>query len=171
MEDRQLDLDRSGSNTRSLRLPGKGAQSRNQTGCGGLCAGGTAEPMTDTMQASLSDEGRYRLLVDAVTDYAIYMLDPDGHRRQLESGRGALQGLSTPARSSAQHFSRFYTEEDRAPGPARAGAGDSPGTEGRFESEGWRVRKDGSRFWAHVVIDPIRDRAGTLSASPRSPAT
>ena len=58
-----------------------------------------------------------------------------------------------------QHFSRFYTEEDRAAGePQRALA--TAAREGRFEKEGWRVRKDGTRFWAHVVIDPIRDDDG-----------
>ena len=61
-----------------------------------------------------------------------------------------------------QHFSRFYTEEDRAAGPAATRPARPPPREGRFEREGWRVRKDGSRFWAHVVIDPIRDAAGEL---------
>ena len=60
-----------------------------------------------------------------------------------------------------QHFSRFYTEEDRGRGlPARALA--TAASEGKFESEGWRIRKDGTRFWAYVVIDPIRDASGTL---------
>jgi len=103
----------------------------------------------------------YRLLVEAVTDYAIYMLDPAGHVISWNAGAQRFKGYA-PHEIIGQHFSRFYTEEDRAQGlPAKVL--EIAAREGKFESEGWRVRKDGSRFWAHVVIDPIRDPAGRLS--------
>ena len=112
------------------------------------------------MGASQSDDGRYRLLVDAVTDYAIYMLDPAGVVSSWNPGARRFKGYEQPE-ILGQHFSRFYTEEDRASGlPERALQ--TAVEEGRFEHEGWRVRKDGSRFWAHVIIDPIRDPSGNL---------
>ncbi len=105
-------------------------------------------------------DGRYRLLVDAITDYAIYMLDPDGHVSSWNSGANRFKGY-TEAEIMGEHFSRFYTLEDREAGvPQRALL--TAATEGRFEAEGWRVRKDGERFWAHVVIDPIRHPGGGL---------
>jgi PAS domain S-box-containing protein len=111
-------------------------------------------------EASLSDEGRYRLLVEAVTDYAIYMLDPTGIVTSWNAGAQRFKGY-TAAEIVGEHFSRFYTEDVRLSGlPARALA--TAEREGKFESEGWRVRKDGANFWAHVVIDPIRDENLTL---------
>jgi PAS domain S-box-containing protein len=108
----------------------------------------------------VSDDGRYRLLVDAVTDYAIYMLDPTGVVASWNAGARRFKGYE-PDEILGQHFSRFYTEEDRASGlPERALK--TAATEGRFEHEGWRVKKDGSRFWAHVIIDPIRDASGKI---------
>jgi PAS domain S-box-containing protein len=108
----------------------------------------------------VSDESRYRLLVDAITDYAIYMLDPDGRVASWNPGAQRFKGYQ-PHEIIGEHFSRFYTDEDRAAGlPAKALA--TAKNEGRFESEGWRVRKDGSRFWAHVVIDPILTEAGEV---------
>src|SRR5919112_2429039 len=103
---------------------------------------------------------RYQILVDAVTDYAIYMLDPQGYVSSWNSGAQRFKGYM-PSEIIGEHFSRFYTDEDRATGlPDRALK--TAETEGRFEHEGWRVRKDGTRFWAHVIIDPIRDPTGTL---------
>lgn len=100
------------------------------------------------------DESRYRLLVDSVTDYAICMLDADGIVSSWNSGAHRLKGY-TEAEIVGQHFSRFYVDEDREVGlPQKTLA--TAVREGRFEGEGWRVRKDGTRFWAHVVIDPIR---------------
>jgi PAS domain S-box-containing protein len=99
------------------------------------------------------DENRFQLLVDAVTDYSIYMLDPGGFIASWNSGAQRFKGYTEPE-IIGEHFSKFYTAEDRATGlPQRAL--DTAAREGKFESEGWRVRKDGSRFWAHVVIDPI----------------
>jgi PAS domain S-box-containing protein len=115
---------------------------------------------SERLKSSSSDEGRYRLLVEAVTDYAIYMLDPAGIVSSWNPGAERFKGY-TRDEILGQHFSRFYTEEDRSRGlPDRALA--TAASEGKFESEGWRVRKDGTRFWAYVVIDPIRDAAGTL---------
>jgi PAS domain S-box-containing protein len=105
-------------------------------------------------------EEQFRLLVQGVTDYAIYMLDQNGNVTSWNAGAERIKGYG-PAEIIGQHFSRFYTEEDRATGlPQRALA--TALEEGRFEHEGWRVRKDGSRFWASVVIDPIRLPNGDL---------
>ncbi len=106
------------------------------------------------------DDARYRLLVDAITDYAIYMLDAEGHVSSWNPGAERFKGY-TADEIMGEHFSRFYTAEERAAGiPELALA--TAASEGRFEREGWRVRKDGGRFWAHVVIDAIRDRSGNL---------
>jgi two-component system sensor kinase FixL len=111
-------------------------------------------------EAPQTDEQRSRVLIEAVTDYAIYMLDPHGIVTSWNAGAQRFKGY-TPDEIIAEHFSRFYTEEDRQTDlPSRAL--ETAAREGRFEQEGWRVRKDGSRFWAHVVIDPIRDEQGTL---------
>jgi PAS domain S-box-containing protein len=100
-------------------------------------------------------DARYRILVDAVVDYAIYMLDPSGIVASWNSGAQRLKGY-TEQEIVGEHFSRFYTDEDRQTGlPQRALA--TAEREGKFESQGWRLRKDGTRFLAHVVIDPIRD--------------
>src|ERR1700712_4886655 len=106
------------------------------------------------------DPDRYKRLVEAVTDYAIYMLDPGGIVSSWNAGAERFKGY-TADEIVGQHFSRFYTEEDRLTGlPARA-LGIAAST-GRFESEGWRLRKDGSRLWAHVIIDPIWGDDGEL---------
>ena len=108
----------------------------------------------------LEEAARYRILVEAVTDYAIYMLDPAGVVTSWNAGAQRIKGY-TPQEIIGHHFSRFYTEEDRAAGlPGRVLA---TAAEGKFEAEGWRVRKDGTRFWAHVVIDPIHNHAGALT--------
>ena len=106
------------------------------------------------------DGDPFRLLVNAITDYAIYMLDPSGHVVSWNAGAQRFKGY-TADEIIGQHFSRFYTAEDvRAGLPATVLR--TAETEGKFEAEGWRVRKDGSRFWAHVVVDPIRDGHGGL---------
>ena len=109
----------------------------------------------------LSDnERQFRMLVESVVDYALYMLDPNGIVANWNTGGQRIKGY-TPAEIVGQHFSRFYTDADRASGkPARALQ--IARETGRYEEEGWRVRKDGSFFWASVVIDPIRDDDGTL---------
>ncbi|HXA38001.1 MAG TPA: PAS domain S-box protein, partial [Phenylobacterium sp.] len=108
----------------------------------------------------VNEDQRYRLLVDAITDYAIYMLDIDGRVASWNAGAQRFKGYEAHE-IIGQHFSRFYTEEDRAAGTPAAALRTAE-QEGRFEKEGWRVRKDGTRFWAHVLIDPIRTPAGEL---------
>jgi PAS domain S-box-containing protein len=115
---------------------------------------------SDRYDASLSDDGRYRLLVEGVTDYAIYMLDPSGIVSSWNPGAERFKGYKANE-IIGQHFSRFYTDEDKATELPRR-ALEIALREGKFEHEGWRVRKDGSRFWAYVVIDPIRRVSGEL---------
>ena len=101
----------------------------------------------------LAQTERFRLLVEAVKDYAIYLLDADGYVATWNTGAQLFKGY-TAEEIIGQHFSVFYTDEDRALGlPARALQ--TATDQGRFESEGWRVRNDGTRFWTHVVIDPV----------------
>ncbi len=114
----------------------------------------------DRLAASITEDGRYRLLVDAVTDYAIYMLDAKGFVSSWNSGARRFKGYEA-SEILGRHFSSFYTEGDRKAGLPERNLRRSA-EEGRFEDEGWRVRKDGTRFWAHVVIDPIRDSHGNL---------
>src|SRR2546429_2302570 len=100
-------------------------------------------------------ERHFRLLVNGVTDYALYMLDPNGIVTNWNAGGLRIKGYS-PEEIIGQHFSRFYSPADQAagrPAPALQLAVEN----GRYEEEGWRVRKDGTFFWASVVIDPIRD--------------
>ncbi|AZD08613.1 Sensory box histidine kinase/response regulator [Pseudomonas chlororaphis] len=105
-------------------------------------------------------EQQFRLLVQSVTDYAIYMLDPDGRVSSWNLGAQRIKGY-LPQEIIGEHFSRFYTEQDRLDGvPQRAL--EIATREGRFEKQGWRVRKDGTQFLAHVIIDPIRSDAGEL---------
>ena len=119
--------------------------------------------VTERMKAReelLESEQRFRILVQGVTDYAIFMLDPNGQVSNWNPGAARIKQY-TAAEIVGKHFSTFYTEEDRADGrPARAL--ETASREGKFEAEGWRVRKDGTRFWAHVVIDAIRNESGEL---------
>ncbi|HEX4114055.1 MAG TPA: PAS domain S-box protein [Stellaceae bacterium] len=109
-------------------------------------------------EALRESERQFRLLVAGVTDYALFMLDPNGIVSSWNVGAERIKGYAA-TEIVGQHFSRFYTEADRAAGvPARAL--NTAMQEGWFEAEGWRVRKDGTLFWAHVVIDPIRDEEG-----------
>lgn len=114
----------------------------------------------DRYHASLTDDGHYRMLVEAISDYAIYMLNPHGVIMSWNPGARRFKGYEA-AEIIGDHFSRFYTEEDRRAGlPEKALS--LAAKEGRYETEGWRVRKNGNRFWAHVLIDPIRAPLGTL---------
>ncbi|MBS0642790.1 MAG: PAS domain S-box protein [Proteobacteria bacterium] len=110
--------------------------------------------------AALESERRFRLLVQGVTDYAIFMLDPNGYVTNWNVGAQRIKGYLEPE-IVGQHFSLFYTDEDRDAGvPIRAL--EQARREGRYEAEGWRRRKDGSRFWASVVVDAIYDDSGVL---------
>ena len=102
---------------------------------------------------NLTEEQRFRLLVSAVTDYAIYMLDPEGNIATWNPGAQRFKGY-TADEIIGQHFSRFFTPDDAAAGMPQH-ALDTALKEGRFEAEGWRLRKDGTRFWVNAVIDPI----------------
>jgi PAS domain S-box-containing protein len=111
-------------------------------------------------EALRQSEERLRLMIEAVRDYAIFMLDPQGRVTTWNSGAQRLKGYK-PAEIVGQHFSRFYSAEDVEAGkPARelqiASSVD------RFEEEGWRLRKDGSRFWANVVLTAVRNEQGVL---------
>jgi PAS domain S-box-containing protein len=110
--------------------------------------------------ASSPNDARYRMLIEAVNDYAIYMLDPDGHISSWNPGARRFKGYEE-SEILGEHFSRFYTEADREQGLPRR-ALEVAAREGKFEGEGWRCRKDGTRFWAFVVIDPIKDASGNL---------
>lgn len=114
----------------------------------------------EAAEAALEAERRFRLLVQGVTDYAIYMLDPEGHVTNWNAGAQTIKGY-TADEIVGEHFSKFYTPEDVEAG-APWKALETAKREGRFTAEAWRQRKDGSRFWASVVLDPIRDESGDL---------
>jgi len=114
----------------------------------------------EAQQALYESERRFRLLVQAVKDCAIYMLDPSGIIVNWNSGAERLKGYLA-AEIVGQHFSKFYTREDRMAGlPARVL--ETTRREGHYEGEGWRLRKDGGRFWAAVEVDAIRDENNQL---------
>ena len=119
-------------------------------------------------QADRSDEGHvtqgtptqrddlYRLLVEHVRDYAIFLLDPHGYVLTWNEGAQRIKGYQAP-QIIGQHFSRFYPPEALQRGTPAARACASRPHEGRWEEENWRVRQDGSRFWANVVLTALRD--------------
>jgi PAS domain S-box-containing protein len=110
--------------------------------------------------ATRESEQLFQVLVHGVTDYAIYMLDPQGNVTNWNTGAMRITGYRE-SEIVGRHFSVFHTPEDRADGvPARALL--TAINEGRYEAEGWRVRKDGTRFWASAVIDRIEDSNGNL---------
>ena len=112
--------------------------------------------------ATPSDEaaGLFRLLVSSVRDYAIFVLDPSGHILTWNPGAERFKGY-TAAEAIGCHFSMFYGAEDIAAGKPQEEL-EVATREGRVEDEGWRYRKDGSRFWANVIITALRDENGTL---------
>ncbi|OAJ53504.1 histidine kinase [Paraburkholderia ginsengiterrae] len=123
----------------------------------------SSEPSRFAGAASVSDvplEDRYFLLIEAVEDYAIFMLDTSGCVTSWNPGAQRIKGY-TPDEIIGQHFSAFYTPEDIAAGkPTREL--EIAAAKGRVEDEGWRVRRDGSRFWANVVISAVCDASGAL---------
>ena len=105
-------------------------------------------------------DDQFRLLVSSVTDYAIYLLDPGGRIASWNAGAERIKGYRA-GEVVGRHFSMFYVPEDRADGkPERALA--AAMRDGRFEGQGWRVRRDGTRFWAEVVVTALRDAGGEL---------
>jgi two-component system, chemotaxis family, CheB/CheR fusion protein len=113
------------------------------------------------LKASLQEsEARFRLLVESLRDYAIIMLDPEGHVTNWNHGAERIKGYEA-SEIIGKHFSCFYLQDDvRSGKPQRILA--EVAREGRVEDEGWRLRKDGSRFWANEIITALRDSAGKL---------
>ncbi|ABD88674.1 PAS/PAC sensor hybrid histidine kinase [Rhodopseudomonas palustris BisB18] len=109
-------------------------------------------------QAMRDSERNYRLLVEGVTDYAIYMLDLDGRITSWNSGAHRIKQY-TASEILGKHFSEFYTQEERQHGVPEHNLKLAKRV-GRCETKGWRRRKDGSQFWAHVVIEPLRNESG-----------
>jgi PAS domain S-box-containing protein len=121
-----------------------------------IVIGKTSQP-----ESSGQNVGLFRLLVESVKDYAIFVLDPDGHVLTWNEGAQAIKGYSS-AEIIGQHFSKFYLPEAVQSGwPARELA--LAEREGRFADEGWRVKKDGSAFWASVIITSLRNSDGRLT--------
>jgi PAS domain S-box-containing protein len=110
-------------------------------------------------KALQESEERFRLLVESVKDYAIFLMDPEGRVVSWNAGAERIKGYKD-WEIIGQHFSVFYTPEDRQERRPQRGLTTAK-DEGTFEDEGWRVRKDGTRFQAHVVITPVYDEAGT----------
>ena len=112
---------------------------------------------THELEAALhrlqESERSFQLLVESVTDYALYMLDPTGRVISWNSGAKRIKGYEA-ADIIGKNFECFYSEQDRAAGVPAAGLR-TAAREGRLETEGWRLRKDGTRFWANVIIDAI----------------
>jgi PAS domain S-box-containing protein len=123
---------------------------------------GFAKVTRDLTERRMAEEEarRFRLLVESVKDYAIFMLDPRGRVASWNAGAERIKGYQA-AEIIGQHFSIFYPPEDVAAGKCEMEL-EVAAREGRFEDEGWRVRKDGSRMWANVVITALRDSAGPL---------
>jgi PAS domain S-box-containing protein len=113
-----------------------------------------------TRNALQQREERFRLLVESVQDYAIFMVDPDGCVSTWNSGAQRINRYTAPE-IVGQHFSQFYLEEERKAGRPRWDL-DCARVQGRIEDEGWRVRKGGARFWAFAVITAMRDVKGKL---------
>ncbi len=112
--------------------------------------------ITDRREAEL----RHRQLIEGVTDYAIYSLDSKGNVTSWNSGAQRIKQYSAEE-IIGKHFSQFYTKEDAAAGlPAKVLQ--TAATTGHYEGEGWRIRKDGTKFWSSVVVTPLRDEAGEL---------
>jgi len=119
----------------------------------------SSSTVRDLAEAFMESEGLYRLLVERVRDYAIFALDPTGHVLSWNEGAQRLKGYSAEE-ILGRHFSAFYPESDIASGKP-AWELEVALREGRFEDEGWRVRKDGSLMWANVIITALHDDAGT----------
>ena len=113
-----------------------------------------------SQEAVRATEAQFRLLVQGVTDYAIYLLSPDGIVTNWNAGAERIKGYRSDE-VVGTHFSRFYTPEGRS---ARLPdiAPRTTATKGRFEREGWRIRKDCIRFWAHVIIAPVLNQMGEM---------
>ncbi|HEX5738840.1 MAG TPA: ATP-binding protein, partial [Hydrogenophaga sp.] len=112
-------------------------------------------------EAARQSEMQFRLLIDGVRDYAVYMLDPDGYIQSWNKGAELMKGYSAQE-VIGQHYSIFFREEDRKEG-LPAWQLQRALLHGRTEEEGWRIRKDGSAFWANIVINPIVQADGSVA--------
>jgi PAS domain S-box-containing protein len=121
---------------------------------------GIIRDLTRAVEVMRDSELSYRLLVEGVTNYAIYMLDLTGHVTSWNSGAQRIKQY-TAAEILGRHFREFYTEEEVQRGEPEANLGIAH-RDGRFEANAWRRRKDGSEFWANVVIEPLRNDKGML---------
>lgn len=121
---------------------------------------GTTRPGPETFGRLVADAESLRLLIDSTTDYAIFLLDPNGVVLSWNAGAQRMQGYR-PEEIIGQHFSNFYTDEARQRRWPEQEL-EFASRDGRFEDEGWRVRKDGTLFWANVVITALRDHSGKL---------
>ena len=120
---------------------------------------GAAKPFPDRTPLQESED-RFRLLLEGVEDYAIFMLDPRGNVASWNLGARRIKGYDA-SDIIGKHFSMFYPEEDRRAGKPEQHLRDAERT-GRLEEEAWRIRKDGSRFWANITITALRDENGNL---------
>jgi PAS domain S-box-containing protein len=124
-----------------------------------LAADAIFDPV-ELAKRGLRAEHLFRLLVESVTDYAIFVLDPTGHITTWNVGARRIKGYQ-PNEILGRHLSTFYPEEDIRAGKVEHEL-EVAARVGRFEDEGWRIRKDGSRFWANVIISAMRDDTGKL---------
>jgi PAS domain S-box-containing protein len=147
----------------TLVSPGAGYNNSSKSGNERLQVIASLEQKVRALEGQVAlsvPEKRFRQLVEAVRDYAIFMLDPDGRVSTWNQGAERIKGY-TASEIIGQHFSRFYPEEDLRAGKPQNEL-EIAVREGRVEDEGWRVRKDGSKFWATVVITAMHDDAGNL---------
>ncbi len=119
-----------------------------------------AERLDEERNSAREALEQFRILVEGVTDYALVMLDPEGQVSTWNAGAARIKGYRADE-IIGQHFSRFYTDEHQAAGEPEHALRKAR-EEGRYEIEAERIRKDGTRFWAHVIIDPILTESGTL---------
>ena len=116
--------------------------------------------MNERLSPPANEAWRYQLLIENITDYAIFMLDPTGIITSWNAGAERFKQY-TSREIIGRHFSVFYTDEDRQTDLPARGL-EIARRDGKFENEGWRVRKDGTRFWANVIIDAVRSSDGEL---------
>src|SRR5438874_342138 len=117
-------------------------------------------PRSDDQGLLRQSDDRYRLLVEGVKDYAIFMLDPEGRVLTWNAGARSIKGYEA-REIIGEHFSKFYPLDAKESGWPEHELRTAT-AQGRFIDEGWRIRKDGSKFWAHVTITALRDDAGRL---------